>query len=73
MNMELYITVLETSVEHLNKLQNLLSAKRAVFKTAISKEGADVEAENVKLILTEIAETAEKIKNGAVSLNSREK
>ena len=69
MNMELYIAILETSVEHLNKLQNLLSAKYAVSNTAISREGLEIEAQNIELILTEITETAKKIESGAIRCN----
>ena len=68
MNLELYITILESSVEHLNKLQNLLTIKLHTLSGSISSEAADVENENARMILLEIAETAEKLEKGANSL-----
>lgn len=71
MNIELYITILESSVEHLNKLQNLLSAKyRALDYSGISKDGVKLEEENMKMILREIEDTANKIQEGAICLLS---
>ena len=73
MNMDLYITILESSVEHLDKLQKLLSVKHGVFTCrGMTQETMEVEMQNIGMILKEIAETAGKIEKGASELLNEE-
>ena len=61
MNMELYITVLETSVSHLEKLQALLSAKNrdcACYSDSAAEKKSE---EVVKEVLKEILDTVSKV------------
>lgn len=57
MNMELYITILETGVSHLEKLKNLLTAKNAVHYC----QGDPDSVEQIKSVLQEILLTANKL------------
>ena len=64
MNMELYITILETGVSHLEKLKNLLAAKNAVHYC----QGDSGNEEQIKNILQEILLTANKLEVSTKSL-----
>ena len=57
MNMELYITILETCVKHLDKLAVLLESQNA---TCHCREDA-ADAERIKGVLQEILLTANKL------------
>lgn len=64
MNMELYITILETGVSHLGKLEKLLEAKNATHCCAGDPESE----EQIKSILQEILLTANKLEVSTKSL-----
>ncbi|MBR3241188.1 MAG: hypothetical protein IKF90_00625 [Parasporobacterium sp.] len=65
MNMELYITILESGVSHLERLKNLLVAKNA---THYCQGDSDCE-EQIKNILQEILLTANKLEYSTRSIN----
>ena len=67
MNMELYITILETGVSHLDKLKNLLVSKNAVH---YCQGDSDCE-EQIKNILQEILLTVNKLEDSTRSINER--
>ena len=67
MNMDLYITILETGVSHLEKLKDLLAAKNAVH---YCQGDSDCE-EQIKNILQEILLTANKLEDSTKSINER--
>lgn len=64
MNMELYITILETGVAHLGKLEKLLEAKNMTYQC---QGGLDSE-EQIKGILQEILLTANKLEVSTKSI-----
>ncbi len=64
MNMELYITILETGVSHLEKLKDLLAAKNAVHYCQGDPEGGKAITE----ILQEILLTANKLEDSTKSI-----
>lgn len=64
MNMELYITILETSVKHLDKLAVLLESQNATYRCR--EDAAD--AEQIKNILQEILLTVNKLEVSTKSL-----
>ena len=57
MNMELYLTILETSVKHLDKLATLLESQNASYQC----RGDGEDAERIKGVLQEILLTANKL------------
>ena len=64
MNMELYITILETGVSHLGKLEELLEAKNMTHQCTGDPDGE----EQIKNILQEILLTANKLEVSTKSL-----
>ena len=64
MNMELYLTILETSVKHLDKLAVLLESQNATYHCR--EDAAD--AERIKGVLQEILLTANKLEVSTKSL-----
>ena len=64
MNMELYITILETGVSHLGKLEKLLEVKNMTHQC----QGDLDSSEQIKNILQEILLTANKLEVSTKSL-----